>query len=270
MAESAPNAEDYTRWATGRTHHAPHLPESPPIPHDNNMELVSSPFTQRIKATGATGVSLFKDPRNHPDAVGTILTHAAKQANFCPSQGLKGQTEQFYKYIAEVNSFPGFFLTFDEPIFLELSKDLSLVINDIVRAYKGVADADVNNIITSIEAMANSILNSGSRMPGPVLFTQMTIMGNSGDPSLLLTIFYTTLQMKIETSGKITVATPQRYTIHRKAFKVLTHSLVANADKLFELFGNGSFEQWLKVVTSGGGPKLSCLELRHLDPKKET
>ncbi|KAG0253406.1 hypothetical protein DFQ27_007425 [Actinomortierella ambigua] len=271
MAESAPKTEDYTRWATDHTHHASHLPESPPIPHDSNTLLVSQPFTQNVKATCATGVSLFNDPRNHPDAVGTILTYAAKQTNFCPSEGLAGQIEQFHKYITKVSTFPGFMLTFDKPTSHEITTDnLTLMIDDIIRAYEGVVDADITKIVSSIEAMANSIINSSSSGAGPVLFTQMTIMGNSGDPSLLLTIFYTTLQMKVSTSGKKTIASPQSYTIHRKVFEVLTASLVANAEALFKLLGNGTFEEWLKRVTSGGGPKLSCLEERHLDAKKET
>ncbi|KAF9153023.1 hypothetical protein DFQ26_000701, partial [Actinomortierella ambigua] len=213
MAESAPKTEDYIRWATGHTHHAP--PGSPRIPHDVRMELVSKPFTQNIKATGATGVSLFADPCNHPDAVGTILTFTAKQANFFPSQGLVGQTEHFNNYIAKVSTFPGFMLTFDEPICHELTHDsITRMIDDIVKSYDGVANVDISKIVKSIEGMANSVINVISPMPGPVIFTQMTILGNSGDPSLLLTIFYTTLQLKIDKTGKRTITSPQSYTIH--------------------------------------------------------
>ncbi|KAG0259055.1 hypothetical protein DFQ27_004254 [Actinomortierella ambigua] len=270
MAESAPKTEDYTRWATGRTpRHAPHLPGPPRIPRDSGMELVSNPFTQNVKATGATGASLFRDSRNHPDAVGTVLNHAATLANFFPARGLEDQTEQFSNYIMKVSSFPGFMLTLNEPTGQKQTTPyVNMMIDDIKRSYDGVVDADANKVASSVKAMANSIINKSSRFAYRSLFTQMSIMGGSDDSSLYLTIFYTTLNMEVE-DGKKTYSSPQSYRINRSVFKVLTASLVTNADQLFELLGNGSFDQWVKGATSPGGTKLSCFEELHIGAEKE-
>ncbi|KAF9158705.1 hypothetical protein DFQ26_007319 [Actinomortierella ambigua] len=269
MAEAAPKTEDYIRWATGRTpRHAPHLP-APRIPRDSKMELVSKPFTQDVKATGATGVSLFKDPRNHPDAVGTILTHAAKLTNFFPAKGLEDQSEQFGNYIVKVSSFPGFLLTFNEQSAQKHTNvNVNVMIDEIKRAYDGVIGADVNRVVASIKDMANSIANKSSDTADRSLFTQMAIIGKPGDSSLYVTIFYTTLHMEVNKEGKKTY-TSQSYKINRSVFKVLTSSLTLNAEKLSELLGNGNFDEWAKGATSPGGKRMSCFEEPHVGVEKE-
>jgi len=102
-----PETEDFIKWATGRApRRAPNMP-APNLPNDGNTELVSQPFVQGVKSYGVTGVDLFRDPKNHADAVGTVLTHSAKLANFFPAKGLENQQEQFGLYIEKVSTFPG-------------------------------------------------------------------------------------------------------------------------------------------------------------------
>ena len=100
----APTHEDFTHWAQGRRpRNAPHFPV-PQLPSNDGSELVSQPFCQNVQSYGATGVELFSDPKNHPDAVGTILTHASKMANFFPAKGLENQSDQFGDYIEKVST----------------------------------------------------------------------------------------------------------------------------------------------------------------------
>ncbi|KAG0242800.1 hypothetical protein BGW41_003476 [Actinomortierella wolfii] len=256
-----PTKEDFIRWATGRapTHPPPRMPGIPGAPRDSNQELVSQPFTQNIQATGATGVDLFRDPKNHPDAVGTILTHAATLTNFFPAKGLEDQSKQFGDYITKVSTFPGFLLTYNEQTSqMQTEVNVDLMIDQIKSAYDGVMGADVGKVIDSVKSMANSILNHSSKTADKALFTQMTI-SKEDDNYLYVSIFYTTLHMEYDKSGKKTYSS-QKYYINRSLFRVLTATLTTNAEKLYELLGNGSFDDWAKGATSPTGSKLSCFE----------
>ncbi|KAF9973382.1 hypothetical protein BGZ73_003365 [Actinomortierella ambigua] len=268
MSATEPKTEDYIHWATGRQpRHPPQIPAPPRAP--SNTELVSMPFTQGVKPSGASGASLFRDPKNHPDAVGTILTHAATLANFFPAKGLEDQTDKFSQYITKVSSFPGFMLTFNEQTGQKQTHvDVDLMIDEIKQAYEGVIGADVNKVVTSIKSMANSIINKSSNKADRSLFTQMSIMSPQGDSALYVTIFYTTLHMEMNQQHKKTYSS-QSYYINRSVFKVLTNSLISNADKLAELLGDGSFEDWAKGATSPGGPRESCFDRALTGASKE-
>lgn len=260
-ARPEPTHEDYTRWATGRMpRHAPHSP-FPRLPHEGNTELVCQPFVQNLRSHGATGVELYKDPKNHADAVGTILNHAAKMANFHPAKGLENMTECFSNYVEKVNSFPGFMLTYNEKTGQdETSGNIDEMIKDIKKAYEGVVGVDTNKVVESINNMANSIINHSAKSADKSVFTQLTIAQEGGH--LVTTIFYANLRMEVTKSGKKTYSN-QKYHINRAVFKVMTNSLVANAEKLNQLLGDGSYEEWTKCLSSPGGSNASCFETHH-------
>ncbi|GJJ79145.1 hypothetical protein EMPS_11504 [Entomortierella parvispora] len=261
-----PEPEDFVLWATGRAPRGPPRAPLPNIPRANEGDLVSQPFVQNVSSTGATGVSLFSDPANHPDAVGTILTHSAKLASFFPAKGLDNQQEQFGAYIEKVSTFPGFLLVYNEQTGQsQTSVNTDLMIKDIKNAYEGVIGADVNKVIDSINNMANSIKNKSTHRADKSVFTQMTITEDSGN--LVATIFYTQLHMELETSGKKTYSS-QSYYVNRSVFKCLSATLVANAAKLSELLGDGSFDDWAKDFSSPTGTKLSCFEKNHKAPRE--
>ncbi|KAG0231978.1 hypothetical protein BGW41_001996 [Actinomortierella wolfii] len=114
------------------------------------------------------------------------------------------------------------------------------MVDQIKSAYNGAMGADVGKIFDSVKALANSILNHSSKSADKSLFTQMTI-NKQGDGDLYVGIFYTTLHMEVDKSGKKTYSF-QKYYINRSLFKVLTAVLTSNGEKLYELLSNGSFD----------------------------
>ncbi|GJJ76918.1 hypothetical protein EMPS_09277 [Entomortierella parvispora] len=254
----APTHNDFIDWAEGRRpRNAPHFP-TPQLPNNGGTELVSQPFCCNVQSFGATGADIFRDPKNHPDAVGTILTYAATMADFFPAKGLENQTDQFTSYIEKVCTFPGFMMTYNEQSAQEeTSVNIDTMINEIKSAYEGVVGVNMNQVVDSINQMANSILNHSSKSANKSVFTQSTITEDNG--VLVTSIFYTNLRMELTHSGKKTYSS-QSYSINRSVLKVLSASLVANADKLNQLLGDGSYDKWAKGASSPSGGGVSCFE----------
>jgi len=140
----------------------------------------------------------------------------------------------------------------------ETSVNIDTMVSEIKSAYEGVVGVNVDQVVESINKMANSILNHSSKSASKSVFTQMTITKDSG--VLVTTIFYTNLHMEVKKSGKKTYSS-QSYYINRSVFKVLTQSLVANAEKLNELLGSGNYDDWANGASSPSGSKASCFEV---------
>lgn len=139
----------------------------------------------------------------------------------------------------------------------ETSVNIDTMIDEIKSAYDGVVGVNVNQVVDSINKMANSILNHSSKSATKSVFTQMTITMDGSQ--LVTTIFYTNLHMEVNHSGKKTYSS-QSYSINRSIFKVLTATLVANAEKLNSLLGSGSFDDWANGTSSPTGSGASCFE----------
>ncbi|KAF9113117.1 hypothetical protein BGX27_002182 [Mortierella sp. AM989] len=56
----------------------------------------------------ANRTSIFQDPKNHADAVASILIHSAKETSFSPSQEIHTPPEIYFNFLQHVISFPAF------------------------------------------------------------------------------------------------------------------------------------------------------------------
>ncbi|KAF8939601.1 hypothetical protein BGZ58_009207 [Dissophora ornata] len=79
---------------------------------DHYDALVSGALFDGVNtaAPDADGISVFKDFRNHADAVASILLYSAKETAFYPSSacGVHTQPEAFFNYLQKATSFPAF------------------------------------------------------------------------------------------------------------------------------------------------------------------
>ncbi|KAF9356593.1 hypothetical protein BGX26_005052 [Mortierella sp. AD094] len=62
----------------------------------------------------ANRTSLFKDFKNHADAVASILIYGAKETSFDPSEKIHTQPEAYFDFLQRAASFPAFFYRYTE------------------------------------------------------------------------------------------------------------------------------------------------------------
>ncbi|KAG0321536.1 hypothetical protein BGZ97_011041 [Linnemannia gamsii] len=259
--------ENLQRWVDnkpllGLPRHTP-----PAVPSDSNTELVAQPFYFSVQSSGATGVDLWKDPANHADAAATVLTYSGKSVDFIPSLGLKGQADKFNAYIKKISTFPGFVIENSQETGENVtSQNVDTMIGQIKNAYVGFASADLDSIVASVEAMANSILNKSSKESDKSIFSQDTVSKTNN--STYITIFFTTLSMHENQQGKKTYI-EQSYRIFRTLIRVNTTYLVTYAEKLDALIGDGGLPGWAAQGSSPTGSKLSCFEAAHKKAPRE-
>jgi len=206
-------------------------------------------------------VDLFRDPKNHGNAVGRIWTFCSEKTGFIPAMGLKDQADKFPDYIQKICTFPGFYLEFNRPTCRkQITNDINQLIDDIKTMYDGVLDVNIQDVIDSVSKMAMTIVNSRSDELNDTVFTQMSITKPNETNSLYVSIFYCTLMMEVDKQGKKTYRS-QEYCINRLVFKVNTSFLTTYAMDLSTLLGMGDWGQAKqKMSTPIGGTKLSCID----------
>ncbi|KAF9924498.1 hypothetical protein FBU30_005547 [Linnemannia zychae] len=247
-------------WAEGRL-----LNRAPmDLPRTNAADsLVSQPMFINLSETPVptNPVDLYRDPKNHANAVGRIWTFCSDRTGFIPAMGIKGQAEKFPAYIEQISTFPGFYLEFNRQSGRkETSTDINLIINDIKGMYEGVLDVNVQQVVDSLNKMAKTIANSKHVTINDSVFTQMSITKPNQTNTLYVSIFYCTLSMTVDQSGKKTYRS-QEYYVNRTVFVVNTGFLTAYAMDLANLMGLGSWGQAKEKTSSPiDGSKLSCID----------
>ncbi|KAG0258217.1 hypothetical protein DFQ27_004764 [Actinomortierella ambigua] len=237
------------------------------IPVSSDTEVVAHPYRYRVTPKSTSGVDRWRNPEYHADCAATVLTYAANLVGFTPAAGLQDISEKFNQYIAKATTFPGFFLERNEQSAEHVtSTSIDLMVKDIVTAYQGYGSGDVASIVTSVEKMAESILNKSSKSSDKSVFSQDTV--TKVDSYYYVTIFYVNLSMKVQQSGKKTLI-DQRYRINRSLLKINQSYFIAYAEKLESMVGDGGLDDWGKKMSSPTGTRRSCLADKTADLIKE-
>ncbi|KAF9974210.1 hypothetical protein BGZ73_002432 [Actinomortierella ambigua] len=238
-------------------------PRRAPLPRDprdgNTPDLVHTPWAQNVKNGLPTDpVEIYRNPEWHGSAVSSVLTKSSTITGFYPAAGLEEAANHFDDYIRQVSSFPGFVLVSSEETGShDTSVDVSKIVNAIVDAYSGFVSADIKKVEQSVSDMANSILNHSSKQAHKGIFTQSTVDNQNG--TFTTTIFFATLDMSLDTSGKYTY-TEQTYKIMRSVLQVNGAWLSAHAEELAQKIDGKSIDDWINGSSSPTGKKVSCAE----------
>ncbi|KAF9098627.1 hypothetical protein BGX23_005693 [Mortierella sp. AD031] len=233
-------------------------------------ELIFDAFFEGINTSdpAATPLQVFKDPKNHVDATSSILSFAANRADFHPcTQNPIELAKHFNAFIQAISTFPGFFLTYNEQSSsFQTSTNIDIMIADIKSAYEGVVSVEIQKIIDSISRMANNVISQSHSDGSRVMFVQLGVT-RANDNDITISIFYTTLHMRKDMSGKRTY-TDQSYTINRMVFKVQNSVLVANADFFAQRIPKVTMDEWLRPLNCPDDSKIKSCFAKHLQAKK--
>lgn len=252
----AEEVENLQRWVQGRPQRGLPRTVPKPAPSSNNTEMICHPYYYRVHKQSSSGVERWRNPEMHPDCAATVMQFSATKEDFVPTGTLENLSDQFNNYVRRVATFPGFFLERNELTAEQYtSRDISLMINQLMDAYVGYGSGDLTKMVQSIEQMAESILYKSSSSSDRAIFSQDTVtkIGNV----VYITIFYCHLSMKAETSGKKTYI-DQKYTINRSLIRVNASYLTTYAERLEELIGDGDLGGWVGGLSSPTGGRKSC------------
>ncbi|GJJ71073.1 hypothetical protein EMPS_03423 [Entomortierella parvispora] len=192
----------------------------------------------------------------HPDCAATVMQFSATKEGFVPAATIENLSEEFNNYIARVATFPGFFLEKSEVTQEHsTSRDISLMISQILDAYAGYGSGDITKTAESIEKMAESILKKSSSSSDRAIFSQDTVT-QIGDLTYI-SIFYAHLSMHATSSGKKTYI-DQKYYINRSLLRINTSYFITYAEKLESLIGDGGLDDWIGQLSSSAGNRKSC------------
>lgn len=220
---------------------------------------VSQPFAEGGNPSdpNVTGPDLFKNPKNHVDAVSSILTYCSTQTGFVPlTNSIKEAAQKYNAYVGKVSTFPGFTLNFSRATSSrETSIDVQLMIKQIKEAYEGVLTVDVTKLTKSIEDMANSVLSQKVSEKSDNLFNQVVLKKDSSSDKVNISIFNTVLYMKKEQSGKTTYS-EQSYSVGRAVWIVNATYLAAYADTLANRILKKPLDDWLEDNSTPTGAGL--------------
>lgn len=257
MSQCQPEEVDNLhRWAEGRPQRGLPRGVPTPAPSSSNTEVVCHPYYYRVQKESSSGVERWRNPALHPDCAATVLQFSATKENFVPAGSLANLSDQFNNYVRRVSTFPGFFLERNElTVEQSTSRDINLMINQIVNAYVGYGTGDITKMVQSIEEMAESILHKSSSSSDRAIFSQDTVtkVGNV----VYITIFYAHLSMKADQHGKKTYI-DQKYSINRSLIRVNESYLITYAERLEDLIGDGDLGGWIGQLSSTTGGRKSC------------
>ena len=185
---------------------------------------------------GATGTTIYSDPKNLPTAVACILNRGQNAADFHPaSQTPEVVAERYARYITEIDRIPFMHLQKnDQHKQAYDSSDYNVLIDNIVSLYDGVSQQDKNQIKESIANLAKSVFSQSKSEVWTNLFSQATLNYVSAT-DIKLYIYYTTLYMRHENKGKDGVSDHQEYTVNRVEYKILTEMIGQYAQQLAKL-----------------------------------
>jgi hypothetical protein len=197
----------------------------------------------------ATGKEIYSNPQNLPTAIASIMNHAQNRADFHPASVPPDQLAQkFNGYVTEVDKTPFFHLEKHDSVKQSFySKDYNKLIDQISGLYDSVSSGDRSKIKDDITDMAKSVFSDQRSEQWRNLFSQSTIdFSDIRRPKLF--IYYTTLRMKHDSSGKSEV-NEQEYTVSRTEYTVLADLIRAYASNLASL-DKKSVDDWLTESTT--------------------
>ncbi|KAI8377709.1 uncharacterized protein BYT42DRAFT_571320 [Radiomyces spectabilis] len=222
---------------------------------------VAAPFAQGKNTSdpNASAYDMFHDPKNHPDAVGAILTYCGTKMGYTPASLSQAEAaEKFTDYIEYVTTFPGFFLEHTSDEGFELTEvNVQLIASRLKDAYDGYVSVDVNHLIDSIEGLIQAVMSEKQQSAYKSLFDQSPVANVDG--TMHIFINWVVLNMSKTQDGKTTVIT-QNYKMKFARLICNRTYLVTYAQKLADAIGDGSLDDWINQGTSNQNPAIkSCV-----------
>lgn len=214
--------------------------------------LVSSTHLVGIDSTlsGQSGVDVFRNARNHPSAVASILLQAAHRSGFRPRQkGVITKSHIFGDFIHESTRFPAVKPQIEYDSELELSGDR----HQLKEVIEGAYHPKVNQpkaVASALEGLIPTRLLPGHSRQVWVL-SHITLQSESHrDIAFELAYIELTLTRDHKT-GAVKIE-PQRAHFSANAYRIDSDMLIQNADRFAQQIPTVTVSRFLKELSTTG------------------
>ncbi len=195
------------------------------------------------------GIEIYKDPKNLPTALASILNHVQQQANFHPYKQDAKAIGHFYPGLEVVIKD---LKIFGKPYCDQFknnfsTKDYNQLLNQVISIFHGLPIRDLNLLKQKLANMGLSVFNVKESITRTMNFNMMMIdLKQPSKPYLIL--FHANFVMSKTKSGKSDVA-QQRYSINRSIYPINVSLIQQYAEALTSL-DETSVETWINSAST--------------------
>lgn len=199
--------------------------------------------------------SVFRDPKNLPNALSSIISMLQNKARFIPSAfDHQLTTKNIEDLVWEFNRAPIFTLYSADRISRSYTdRNYTNLINDIISQYYGMSETDKTEIKKHLKSLAGSITNSDSTNYNN-LFCQI-IIKYDGNNTATIQVYYTTLKMG-KGDRNPEVIPHQNYEIHRYIYQVRAEMIQINHKSFDRALEKIAVHKWIENTSTPQNPSI--------------
>ncbi|KAG9323036.1 hypothetical protein KVV02_001691 [Mortierella alpina] len=199
----------------------------------------------------ADKVGVFRDYRNHADAVASILLYCAEETSFHPAGGRSDTPEAYFDFIQKAASFPAFYFlgTEDRQYTLDLNGDREQFLDQVTEKYRLESTfADPDRIRSSFQTLVPRTIDHPSKRSW--LLSLITLNKQMGTDNVTFSMAHVRLTMSRDEKSGIATIDRQAASMTLSCYSVMGRYISFYSDELARYIEKGSVDQLIRTLSS--------------------
>ncbi|KAF9572369.1 hypothetical protein EC968_009943 [Mortierella alpina] len=199
----------------------------------------------------ADGVGVFRDYKNHADAVASILLYCAEETSFIPAGGKSDVPEAYFDFIQKAASFPAFYFlgTEDKQYTLDLNGDIRQFLDQVTEKYR------LEPTFTHPDRISNRFQDLIPRtIEHPHkrnwLLSLITLHKQMGTDNVTFSMAHVRLTMSRDEKSGIATIDRQAASMTLSCYSVMGRYISFYSDELARYIKKGSVDQLIRTLSS--------------------
>ncbi|CAO3566704.1 unnamed protein product [Mortierella alpina] len=202
----------------------------------------------------ADGVGVFRDFKNHADAVASILLYCAEETSFLPAGAKSDTPEAYFGFIQKAASFPAFYFlgTEDKQYTLALDGDRRQFLEQVMEKYRLESTfEDLDRISDSFQALLPGTIDHPSQRSW--LISLITLQKQIGTDNVTFSMAHVRLTMSRDEKSGVATIDRQEASMTLSCYSVLGRFISFYSDELARYIKKGSVDQLIRTLSSSKG-----------------
>lgn len=199
-------------------------------------------------------MGVFRDYKNHADAVASILLYCAEETSFLPAGGISDTPEAYFDFVQKAASFPAFYYlgTEDKQYTLDLNGDMGQFLEQVTEKYRLESTfKHLDRISSSFQALVPRTIDHPSQRSW--LLSLITLHKEMGTDNVTFSMAHVRLTMsRDEKSGTATIDR-QEASMTLSCYSVMGRYISFYSDELARYIEKGSVDQLIHTLSSSSG-----------------
>ncbi|KAF9962685.1 hypothetical protein BGZ70_007972 [Mortierella alpina] len=202
----------------------------------------------------ADGVGVFRDYRNHADAVASILLYCAEETGFLPADGKSDNPEAYFDFLQKAASFPAFYFlgTEDKQYTLSLDGDRGQFLDQVREKYRlESTSADLDRIRSSFKALLPRTIDHPAQRSW--LLSLVTLEKQVGTDNVTFSMAHVRLTLSRDEKSGVATIDRQEASMTLSYYSVMGRFISFYSDELARYIKKGSVDQLIRTLSSSKG-----------------